>query len=319
MQYSLTPTSVRIHPPTPKNPSQAKPPKRSREQTNYKVNKSKVTKCIWLTLLMKRVFKHCYFYSVSFPKGIGDDTVYRIWNSWLTNLRQHQGLKTYIWVAERQGNGTIHFHVFIFAYIKIRKANSAMKSALRNSYSRKEITKKQYESSLNYNGVHISKNKKGKVVNLMALKGAKQRHAISNYVTKYVTKNEEVQGIQNTHLMWFCSRDISSLEKSMTFDDPKWISLWCEARFLDESKFFETEGKWIIFPWITIPETALFEYYIIRQELKIWLRRDPDDLSEYEKARKEYEFKYKKWNTVYRTTRTNNGTEVREKVTIQIN
>lgn len=159
-----------------------------------------------------------YFFTVTFLEGTPDDICYQFLNTWLTELRQQtvkrkKMLQSYLWVAERQKNGTIHFHIAIPHYMNAPRANRIMKHIildLKNKsdkrlihWSRKEIMK--------YNGVHITKNRDSKrPVNFAA--GGKDK-ALANYLTKYITKNNTTMD----HLAWHCSRDWSALVLGMTF------------------------------------------------------------------------------------------------------
>jgi len=63
------------------------------------------------------------FYSVSFPEGTTDDQAFECWNLWLTRLRKTYNLLNYIWVTERQKNGTIHYHMLTNNYMPILQIN----------------------------------------------------------------------------------------------------------------------------------------------------------------------------------------------------
>lgn len=64
------------------------------------LNKTKVRDKCTAFFELEQSQKFCAFYSVSFPKGMGEDLIYKCWNAWLTNLRKTYGLTDYIWVAE---------------------------------------------------------------------------------------------------------------------------------------------------------------------------------------------------------------------------
>ncbi len=79
----------------------------------YTVNKKEVRQRLLGFMNTQKGKKELYFFTVSFPKGTSDATGYKIFNIWLTALRQYRLLKNYLWVAERQENGTIHFHIAV--------------------------------------------------------------------------------------------------------------------------------------------------------------------------------------------------------------
>jgi hypothetical protein len=70
--------------------------------------------------------KFLAFYSIRFPVGLPDEKAYKIFNTWFTRCRRDSGLKTYLWVAERQKNGTIHFHLLTNDFLPIKAVNGYM-------------------------------------------------------------------------------------------------------------------------------------------------------------------------------------------------
>jgi hypothetical protein len=144
--------------------------------------------------------KFLAFYSISFPKGLSDEIAYKIYNTWLTRCRKDCGLKSYLWVAERQKNGTIHFHLLTNDFMPIKTVNSFMASCLASEKKNglKALIRAKTEK---YNGVDVSK-------------VDKNRKSLIGYLTKYITKNE----IEFTHLPWHCSRDVSRLFTKINFE-----------------------------------------------------------------------------------------------------
>lgn len=176
---------------------------------SYKLNKSKVRKkCNALSRLEKSK-KFLAFYSISFPKGLSDGIGYKIYNTWLTRCRKDCGLKTYLWIAERQKNGTIHFHLLTNDFMPIKKVNGYMASCLA-SEKVKGVEVLRDINTEKYNGVDVKKLDKNK-------------KSLIGYLTKYITKNE----IEFTHLPWHCSRDVSRLFTTINFESP------------DRDKYFE--------------------------------------------------------------------------------
>jgi hypothetical protein len=162
------------------------------KKKTYKLNKSKVkNKCISLSRLEKSK-KFLAFYSISFPQGLPDEIAYKIFNTWLTRCRKDSGLKSYLWVAERQRNLTVHFHLLTNDFMKVREVNGFMAKCL--------LTVKN-------NGLEILKD-----VEIEKVEGNKNR--LISYLAKYITKNE----IEFYHLPWHCSRDISSLFTTVNYE-----------------------------------------------------------------------------------------------------
>lgn len=193
------------------------------KKTTYRLNKAKVRKRATALCRLSESKKFLAFYSISFPSGAKDSVLYEIFNKWLTNCRTRYGLKTYLWVAERQGNGTLHFHILTNNRLDISVVNRAMANSIDTSVHQGKLTWGQSSRTL-YNGVDvdsIQRPKKRQNENRekyrRRVKEYHKRHvservrfAIS-YLTKYITKSEAVF----THLPFHCSRDVSQLFSSM--------------------------------------------------------------------------------------------------------
>ena len=183
------------------------PEKKPRE---YKINKREIKKRILAYVIScPDVRKELYFFTVTFPEGISDDAAFIFYNTWLTKLRTLRLIKNYVWVSERQQNGTIHFHIAIPHKMPVFKANREMRVVLINA-SRKKLIADSVNFLMKYNGVHISKSKKGRVVNFAV---SKKKKSLVRYLTKYVTKNNT----KFKHLAWHNSRDFSSLFTGISF------------------------------------------------------------------------------------------------------
>ena len=152
-----------------------------------------------------------YFFTVSFLAGTPDNLCYQVLNTWLTELRQRKLLLSYLWVAERQGNGTIHFHLAVPHYMKAPYVNRIMKKILLDQKNKGALPDWDRKKLMKYNGVDIAKNRKTKRPLNFAAEG--KGAALANYLTKYITKNNTEMG----HLAWHCSRDWSGLILGMTF------------------------------------------------------------------------------------------------------
>ena len=162
----------------------------------YKLNKAKVRDKCTAFFELERSRKFCAFYSVSFPEGSKEEDIYKVWNCWLTNLRKTYGLRDYLWVAEYQKNGTLHYHMLCNVYMNIKRVNRAMGVALfHNDMLNTTIDK--------YNGVDVKK-----VTN--------NRGGLNAYLTKYVSKSEE-----HTYKRapWRCSQSVSALFTSVQIDE----------------------------------------------------------------------------------------------------
>lgn len=218
---------------------------------SYRVNKREVRQRILGFINTQAGAKELYFWTVTFPAGTTDAKAYQIYNSWLTSLRKYRLLKNYIWVAERQENGTVHFHIAIPHKMPVQRANAMMRGTLKTFARRGEIPFSVYQCA-KYNGVDIAKNRKTKRVTNFAIK--KGSRSLVTYLTKYVTKNDT----DFEHLAWHNSRGYSSIFTGVTFTVPEFRANGMYSR-MDVSKKFE--GEFFIFiPWYGEPPDKLVKH-----------------------------------------------------------
>lgn len=261
-QYFVTPTTLQRRLILEKY-SKTTPKRRSKDsRTNYDINKRLLTKRLWLLMVNRKVCKRLTFWTISFPIGTSDGVAYVLLNSWLTNLRTHHNLENYIWIAERQKNQTIHFHIFLAGYIDARKANKAMKSALTTQLRKDKIDKEQAKQISTYNGVHLSKTKNGKVINLAGMASNKQRVLAMAYVTKYVTKAPTDKSQKFTRLRWFCSRQISRFPLSMQLQIEEVEEHFLEYHSVESHKHLNIEGVIDLYIFSFIPKSPAFLNYL---------------------------------------------------------
>lgn len=178
---------------------------RADKKTEYHLNKKKVREKCSAFFGLKQSRKFLAFYSISFPQDFPDNTAFKCFNTVLTRLRKNCGLRSYLWVTERQKNGTIHFHMLTNSYMYIRRFNYYMSKAIETQIKKENLTVNFDVSK--YNGVdvrHVNNNKK----------------ALNSYLTKYVSKND----ILFFRLPYHSSRDISELFTCESFrneNDPE--------------------------------------------------------------------------------------------------
>lgn len=182
----------------------------------YGLRKSKIRNKILNFFSLNKSKKFCAFYSISFPVEISDEIGYKVFNTWLTRCRKECGLKSYLWVAERQKNGTLHFHLITHNYMQIRKVNEFMRQSLFTQYE-KGFLKCNPKVIEKYNGVDVDNlyHSKRKKNNNKRLSRVEAQRKLSYYLTKYISKND----VKSERLPWHCSRDISALFISINYDD----------------------------------------------------------------------------------------------------
>lgn len=211
--------------------------KKEKALRSYTINKKQVCHKIKGFLNQQKGMKQLYFWTVTFPQGTSDDVAFILFNKWLTRLRFEKMLKSYLWVSERQQNGTIHFHIAIPHKMDVKKSNRFMRAAIFTCIDQKEIRFSR-EQAKNYNGIDLAKDRKTRRVTNFAKR--KKEKSLSNYLTKYVTKNNETF----KHLAWHCSRDYSNIVISIRLTPTEVLSLNLN-QFISEEKVLINE--WFTF------------------------------------------------------------------------
>jgi hypothetical protein len=218
---------------------------------NYFIHKREVRARILGYLNSMNGKKELYFWTVSFPEGTRDAIAYQAFNTWLTTLRQYRMLKQYLWVAERQQNGTVHFHIAVPHRMYAKRANALMRGTLLTLTRRGLVPSNVYKIR-RYNGVDLAKNRKtGKVTNFAIKKGSR---ALAQYLTKYVTKNEG----NFSHLAWHNSRGYSSIFTGLTFTVPEFVAAGF-GEFLNRVARFDTEFFTFV-PWKDQPPDPIVNH-----------------------------------------------------------
>lgn len=106
--------------------------KDKKKNQSYRINKSKVKKKCHALSRLEKSKKFLAFYTITFQVVLTDQICYRFFNTWLTRCRKSTGLKTYLWVAERQKKNTIHYHLLTNDFMQIQAVNGYMIAALTN-------------------------------------------------------------------------------------------------------------------------------------------------------------------------------------------
>lgn len=158
-----------------RNP-QSKPLRDKSKKSNqriFTINKKKVIQKSIALSKLKQSQKFMAFYSISFPIGFDDRFAVECLNTWLTKLRQNSLKFQYLWVAERQKNGTIHFHMLINKWLNIRVVNFMMAQTINFCINKNKLFNLNFDRS-RYNGVDVVK--------------VRNARDVSKYITKYATK-----------------------------------------------------------------------------------------------------------------------------------
>lgn len=170
---------------------------KERTKSRKRVRWSEVRKRCTAFFNLKKSQSFSAFYTISFPKGLSDENARKCLNNWLTRLRSFRPNMPYLWVAERQRNGTLHFHLLTNVYMPVKVINGFMATALNGV---RNVQPSVFTNWIKgkYNGVDVRH-----IRNSKNLKG---------YLAKYITKaDQKIDGSP-----WHCSRLFSNLSTTIT-------------------------------------------------------------------------------------------------------
>lgn len=206
----------------------------------YKLNKKVVSRKLMAFFHSKLCKQTLNFFTISFPLNTSDEEAFqllnsvltrlrrgystaniakilktRFWNNYSKNMKYHinnliknnnfHSLNHYLWVSERQGNGTIHFHLVTSDRIDVSIFNYFVAEYISNTLREKSSNEKIQNFIIDkYHGVDVSKSNKA----------IKNRSTLRKYLTKYISKNDT----EFHRFCWHCSRSISALFTTMHFD-----------------------------------------------------------------------------------------------------
>ena len=141
-----------------------------------------------------------------------------ILNKFLTQLHEKYGNFSFTWVAEKQGNGNIHFHMVCDRRFKLSYINSLwtvqqIRAGVRNYEKEYEVISGNGDNlageGCDIESLHHAKQWRTvqKYFNPVDIEKVKTIDGVSCYLTNYVTKNEsKIYG-----RAWHCSRSVSRI------------------------------------------------------------------------------------------------------------
>lgn len=223
----------------------------------YRFNAKEVRRRAMAYALLRRSARFLAFYSISFPEGMPVDTAYRIWNVFLTRARRDFGLRSYLWVAELQKNGTPHFHMLTNDWLNVRDCNSAMAVTIDEAVSRGECSWGKSSFS-RYNGVDVRRvGAKGRSRSIARTSDVMR--GVSMYLAKYMAK----QGRLSERRLWHCSRLVSALVTRADVCEAEMREI-LDREYSDRRKYRVYESEWCTFVFADVSGTAEYWFYIGR-------------------------------------------------------
>ena len=163
-------------------------------------------------------------------KQVYEDSSYnKLLNIWLTRMRKDYKNFEYLWVAEKQKNGNIHYHIVTNTYVSISKCNYYWCLILQNSGHKVNMPTK-LSSKSSSNPVDVER---------IDMRGSDWIKKISFYMTKYVTKNDTVLKCKLSG--W--SRLFSHLRYKFDFNDLDILKPDLYAHILEHNYYVDKNTK----------------------------------------------------------------------------
>lgn len=183
-----------------------------------------------------------------------------VFNQFLTEIRQRTKMQNYVWRLEFQKNGNAHYHLVTDTYLDYFFVLKIWNRILSNYGYIQPYTEKFSKMSLSDYCGHVNaagnipfnilakryakgKKTKWQQPNTVDVKSVVSKKAISNYLSKYFSKDSSHNTIKNQHdneansnnlRLWFCSRSLSKL---------KTVTDFCEAVEYDIFSVIETAKR----------------------------------------------------------------------------
>lgn len=143
----------------------------------------------------------------------------KLLNQLLVELRKHYSVDIYVWKAEKQKNGNLHFHILTDKFIPYKD--------LRERWNR-------IQNKLGYVDRSVSKNPNSTDIHTLYKdkKGSENINDVAMYIAKYMSKSENPDHLdkeQKNKLkvegrLWFVSQKISKICKGVTLFEDKFDS-----------------------------------------------------------------------------------------------
>ena len=249
--------------PSEKSRSVSSSPKVSKQFHNFKISsaahKNIQEKITWLYTLGKSRYVKTYsgkeifnfkinFLTLTLPSSQVHNTATitnDLFNQFLTEIRQRTRMENYVWRLEFQGNGNVHYHIVTDTFIDYFFARKIWNRILNkfayidnfaekmNGLSLNEYFQK-YGQDKHENFTKIAKAyakgvaEKWRNPPTVDVKVCTSQNAISNYISKYFSKNDDAKCICNpldneqnsfSLRLWFCSRSLSKLKSIIEFQE----------------------------------------------------------------------------------------------------
>lgn len=191
---------------------------RDPEHKNYKTGKVTKFKCAFITLTLPARQRH------------SDELIKSTClNQFFIELKRKHYVKHYLWRAEKQGNGNIHFHILVdrfIPFLSLRTIWNRLTEKLgyvtdyehnqkewhKNGFKPRAKSKTSSEIALDYSRFIKGRKENFRNPNSTDIHGVFQIKNLKNYIQKYIGKQEEGQDGKITGKLWDCSYTLKKLK-----------------------------------------------------------------------------------------------------------
>jgi len=185
-----------------------------KEAINFKTNRKFKFKVNFITLTLPAP-----------QKDVTDKELKKeAFDPWIKRMKRKFGLNNYVWRAERQKNGNLHFHLLSDTYIRFDHLRDDWNACLRKWHFIDEFKAKFGHSRPNSTDVHSIQ----KIKNVAA------------YVVKYMSKESEEKD-QIEGKIWDCSKNLKAKQNCEMLLDTEQEKIWDSA--LDQDEVSEIRGE----------------------------------------------------------------------------
>lgn len=168
----------------------------------------------------------------------------KILQPFLAECKRLDNLKYYMWTAETQENGNIHFHIITPTYIK--------KENLQERWNR-------HVDTLGYVSRSSVKNPPS-----THIEGIKQTNKAISYISKYISKGSENRRKVNGRL-WGCDKETEKL-KNIKISNEEAENI---KEYIEEATKLEINNKYFLIKMIDIDKNKKLRQIIISKLLKL--------------------------------------------------
>lgn len=229
----------------------------------YRMNVSKFKDKATAYAMLRASQRFLAFYTFSFPKGFDDDMAYKVLNSALTYCRSELGLKSYLWVMERQQNGTVHYHLLTNDFMNVRSVNDFVAGSI--DFYVREYGQSWGNSSLSkYNGVDVKA-----IVRRGPLRRSKRPDEVVAKVIDYLSKYMSKQLQCASHRVWHCSRLVSALFTSCCVTADEMCIIGEECAKLGEEWRIVSMGE-MRFMFFAAVRNSFWKETVCRLNERVW-------------------------------------------------